>query len=143
MKYKTQNKYEKSFVVVRLDRMKNMDLTGLCNDIINTFDLIDEKKPKLEVISERFRKIKPLFKNLDPKYRKIPQTKKIVELRKRQDNLICALLLHVKALKRADFPEIHTEIMMTENYLRKHFNNFIHLNIIKKSTYTYISIRNT
>jgi len=122
------------FIIVRFDRMKNADLSALCSYIISTFDLVDGKTLLLEPAFNRFRKQEPLLNNLNPKYRKLPHTKRITELRKRMDNLIGGLLLNVKALKRADLPGQHTEIIATEKYLRKLFKNYIHLRIITKDS---------
>ncbi|HEY5590500.1 MAG TPA: DUF6261 family protein, partial [Paludibacter sp.] len=63
----------------------------------------------------------------------MPQTETIVKLRKRMDDLISALLLHIKALKRADFTEQHNEVTVSEIYIRKLFKNFVHEGILAKN----------
>jgi len=121
------------FIKVRFDRMQNMDLKILCQHIHKTIQSIDAEALQLDVACRRFGQMEPHFKNLFPKHRKMPQTETIVKLRKRMDDLISALLLHIKALKRADFPEQHNEVIVSEIYIRKLFKNFVHEGILAKN----------
>ena len=114
------------FITVRFDRMKNHDLAILCKDIIRALKDVDTKQLQLNVSLERFEQTKPLLKNLEPKYRKLPQTKDMDALRKRQEELVTAMLLHLKAIERANFEDQQNDLTHCKYLLRKFFGRFVH-----------------
>ena len=81
---------------------------------------------QLEWALDRLLKQKPLLTNLNFKSRKLSQTTDLNGLRKQQDDLISALLLHTKALKKANFPDLHSISAGMHTYLRKLLLNAIH-----------------
>ena len=125
---------KKVFIKVRFDRMKNDDLFYLCRAVL---DIITSgpgtQALLLKPAFRRFAAVQPLFKFLNPKYRKLPQTVKLLTLRKRLDDLITALLLNLKALRRADFPEIHNQVIACDMLVRSLFKNFTHEGILTKN----------
>ena len=117
---------KRAFITVRFDRMKNHDLAILCKDIIRALKNVDTEKLQLNVSFERFEQTKPLLKNLEPKYRKLPQTKDMEALRKRQEQLVTAMLLHLKATERANFEDQQHDLKHCKYLLRKLFGKFVH-----------------
>ena len=117
---------KRAFITVRFDRMKNHDLAILCKDIIRALKDVDIKQLQLNVSLERFELTKPLLKNLQPKYRKLPQTKDMEALRKRQEELVTAMLLHLKAIERANFEDQQHDLTHCKYLLRKLFRKFVH-----------------
>jgi Family of unknown function (DUF6261) len=117
---------KRAFITVRFDRMKNHDLAILCKDIIRALKNVDTEKLQLNVSFERFEQTKPLLKNLEPKYRKLPQTKDMEALRKRQEQLVTAMLLHLKAIERASFEDQQHDLKHCKYLLRKLFGKFVH-----------------
>jgi hypothetical protein len=122
-----------AFITVRFDRMKNLDLLILCNDIIKTMENVDTGQLQLNVSLDRFKQMKPLIRNLEPKFRKMTQTKTMEGLRKRQDELVTAMLLHLKAIERAAFDDQMHDLLQCKDLLRKLFRKFVHQGMIKRN----------
>ena len=117
---------KRAFIIVRFDRMKNHDLAILCKNIIQIMGKFDTEQLQLKLPYERFSKLKPLIKNLEPKYRKMPQTRDMEALRKRQEELVTAMLLHLKAIERANFDDQQDDLRHCKDLLRKLFRKFVH-----------------
>jgi hypothetical protein len=121
-----------AFITVRFDRMKNLDLLILCNDIIKSIEDVDTEQLQLSVSLNRFKQMKPLIRNLEPKFRKMAQTKTMEALRKRQEVLVTAMLLHLKAIERAAFDDQMHDLLQCKDLLRKLFRKFVHQGMIKR-----------
>jgi hypothetical protein len=114
------------FIKVRFDRMKNEELIVLYQQIINLLKMYDAEQFDLSMAFKRFCQQKEELKNLERKQRKLPQTANIVSLRKQNDKLVSAMLLHLKALKYAAFDDQMVEIQISYDWTRKLFKNFAH-----------------
>ena len=125
---------KRAFITVRFDRMQNMDLLILCHNIISCLETSNTEQLQLTVSLERFKKIESLLYNLEPKQRKLPHTKTIMSLRKRQDELVTALLLHLKAIERAAFDDQAHDLLYCKNQLRKLFKKFVHQGMASRNT---------
>jgi len=125
---------KRAFITVRFDRMQNMDLRILCKNIISCLEKSNTEQLQLNASHERFKKIVPLLDNLTPKRRKLPHTNTIMSLRKRQEELVTALLLHVKAIERAAFEDQMHDLLYCKNLLRKLFKKFVHQGIATRNT---------
>jgi len=117
---------KRAFITVRFDRMKNHDFAILCKDIIQSMEQFDTEQLQLNISLERFKKMTPLIKNLAPKHRKLSQTKDMDALRKRQEELVTAMLLHLKAMERANFEDQQQDLLHCKYLLRKLFRKFVH-----------------
>ena len=125
------------FIKLRFDRMKNGDIHALCNRLMVVFGLYDAKALDLEQAFARFKELEPSLTNLNPKKRKLPQTEELKALRKRQDDLVTALLLHTKALKRANFEDYEKDAKTCYNVTYSIFKNYIHEDIDNKASKMY------
>lgn len=114
------------FIKVRYDRMKNEELLALYHLIMNHLESYDAKQLDLSMAFDRFCQQEETLQNLRRKQRKLPQTAQIVVLRKQNDKLVSALLLHLKALKQAEFDDQKLEIQISYDWTRKLFKNFVH-----------------
>ena len=117
---------KRAFITVRFDRMKNHDLSTLCKDILQSMEEFDTEQLQLSVSLERFKHTKPLIKNLARKQRKMPQTKDMETLRKRQEELVTAMLLQLKAIERANFDDQQQDLLNCKYLLRALFGKFVH-----------------
>lgn len=125
------------FIKLRFDRMKNGDIHALCNRLMVVFGLFDAKALDLEKTFARFKELEPSLTNLNPKKRKLSQTEELKALRKRMDNLVTALLLHTKALKRAHFEDYEKDANTCYNVTYSIFKNYIHEDIGNKASKMY------
>lgn len=132
---------KKTIITVRFDRMQNNDLKILCYEILRLLDDFDAEQLQLVFLINRFKELMPLVAKLKPTSRKMSQTAIILNLRKRQDAMVAALLLHLKALKRAGFDEQKDDLNQCYDYIRKDCNNFIHESIINRDG-ILLSIKN-
>jgi len=123
---------KRAFITVRYDRMKNSEFQMLCADIILLITSYNAEEMHLTNTFRRFTDQKDLLKNLDTKKRKMNQSDNIISLRKRLDEMVSAMLLNIKSLKRAKFEDQEYEIEFLYNYTRKLFENYIHENVINK-----------
>ena len=117
--------------------MKNGDIHALCNRLMVVFGLYDAKALDMEETFARFKELEPSLTNLNPKKRKLPQTEELKALRKRQDDLVTALLLHTKALKRAHFEDYQKDANTCYNVTYSIFKNYIHEDIDNKASKMY------
>lgn len=125
----------KSFIKVRYDRMHNDRFRNLCNNLICAISKIDLKPLQLEDVFLNFeRKVRPLLFNLDVKLRKMPQTESIAELRKRLEDVVSALLLYIKSLKRVQFSEQQEHINLCYPLIHEYLNNFVHKSLLEKNS---------
>ena len=128
----------KLFIKVRYDRMYNEDFQILAKNIKACIGRFNLQELYLEETMIEFNiRTEPLIKDLTRKQRKMPQSDSIVELRKKVDELVTALLLYVKSLKRAAFEEQVESIEFANEYIRKRFKNFIHSSRVEKKTVLY------
>jgi hypothetical protein len=117
---------KRPFIKVRFDRMQIADLKILCNEIVTVIKSADADSLQLNTAFSRFNKLEPAFDDILSKKRKLPQTEDIVKMRKRLDDLVSALLLHIKALERAQFPDQKKEVRVCGVFIQSQFKNFIH-----------------
>jgi len=117
---------KKAFITVRFDRMQNIYLKVLCQQIISEVEKYNSEQFQLDVIVKRFKQTEPLLKNLSQKYRKMPQTATIETLRKRQEVVVSSMLQHLKAVKRVEFDDQKTDVNNCFHIILKHFKNFVH-----------------
>ncbi|HEY6913919.1 MAG TPA: hypothetical protein VI413_04515 [Paludibacter sp.] len=115
-----------TFIKVRYDRMQNAELKTLYQDIMCYLLECDADMPDLSMAFTRFCNQKEMLQNLNAKQRKLPQTEQIVELRKETDNLVSAMLLNMKALKRAAFDDQVEEIKISYDWTNNLLKNFVH-----------------
>ena len=123
---------EKNFIKVRFDRLQNSQLKLLYSEIVTHLDLFDADTLHLGISFVRFRDQVAVLDNLSKKTRKQPQTESILKLWKQMDDLISALLLHTKALKRANFDDIQLEVKTVYITVQKSFKNVIHGGVVNK-----------
>jgi hypothetical protein len=122
------------FIKLRFDRMKNGDIHALCNWLMVVFGLFDAKALDLEQTFARFKELETSLTHLNPKKRKLSQTEELKALRKRQDDLVTALLLHTKALKRANFKDYEQDVNFCYKVTLSIFKNYIHEDISNKAS---------
>ncbi len=117
----------KPFIKVRFDRMHNDEFGILCMNILKTIEKSEFSTLGLEDTFSNFKgRIEPLLKLLEAKERKMPQSDSIIELRKRLNELVTALLLYVKSLERAAFSEQAESIKHCSVFIRFNFKKFVH-----------------
>ncbi len=121
-----------TFIKLRFDRMQNIQLKSLCQDLVEHMKNNDLVALQLDKTYQRFAEHMPALTHLSRKYRKLPQTEDIEMLRKKLDCLISALLLHNKALKRADFDDQQKAILLVHHPLHKNFKNAVHEGLLMK-----------
>ena len=114
--------------------MKNEDIKVLCERLMLCFTLFDAAALDLEKTFARFEELEPLLVNLNRKQRKLSQTEDLQTLRKRLDDLVTALLLHIKALARADFDDYQQDIGFCYEMTHSIFKNYIHEDIGNKAS---------
>ncbi|MEI8086429.1 MAG: hypothetical protein WCG93_09465 [Paludibacter sp.] len=119
-------------IKVRFDRMKNISIQSLCSAILRYIKTLDGDALQLTKAFHRFEEYSPLLKNLNPKQRKLLHSDDIAKQRKKLDDLVTSLLLHIKALERADFDDQREEIKMIFDFTRSYFKNYIHMGLKSK-----------
>jgi hypothetical protein len=125
----------KPFIKVRFDRMQNEAFKTLCENIMHTIEKYDLNTLGLEDTFNNFKgQVEPLLNHLDIKQRKMPQSDTIIDLRKRLNELVTALLLYVKSLKQAAFIEQAESIAQCYAFIRSNFKGFVHQNIFAQNT---------
>ena len=117
---------------MRYDRMKNIEFKVLCQDIMELTELYDGEEMHLTNTFQRFAEQKKLLANLSRKQRKMSQSKEIIILRKRLEDMVSALLLNIKSLKRAQFEFQEEEIKLVYAATRLQFENYIHEGVFSK-----------
>jgi hypothetical protein len=115
-----------TFIKVRYDRMQNVELKTLYVEIMQYSKSLVSDLPELGMALTRFCSQEEVLQNLNIKQRKLPQTQQIGKLRKQIDNLVSALLLNMKALKRAEFDDQVEELKISYDWTNSIFKNFIH-----------------
>ncbi|MHB9055784.1 MAG: hypothetical protein ACYC2P_06475 [Paludibacteraceae bacterium] len=121
-----------NFITIRLDRLKYPDLKSLYSGILAVIAQTDAGSIHLSVPFRRFTERSALLASLDAKDRTKYHKAEYDKHLRRLDNLVSALLLHVKALKRADFPEIRYEVDELNRLFRKELGNFVHVGAANK-----------
>lgn len=116
-----------NFIIIRFDRLKYQDLIILYKEVQDILKLYDAASLQLSVPFARFHERAALLNMLDPKDRTKYAREEYNENFKRLDALVSALLLHLKALKRADFPDMRSEVEMVDKLLRKRWGQFVHV----------------
>ena len=116
-----------NFIIIRYDRLKYQDLIILYKEVLSILEQFDAASLQLSVPFARFHEKAALLNMLDPKDRTKYAREEYNENFKRLDALVSALLLHLKALKRADFPEMRSEVEMVDKLLRKRWGQFVHV----------------
>ncbi len=125
----------KPFIKVRFDRMQNTAFEKLCETLMQIIEKYDLNELGLEDTFNNFKeKVKPLLNYLDKKDRKMPQSDTIIDQRKRLNELVTALLLYIKSLKRAAFNEQTESIAVCYTFIRNEFKGFVHMNIFVQNT---------
>jgi hypothetical protein len=112
--------------------MQNINLSTLYNDILSRVEKYDLEILKLQEAFNQFKSGAGMTRNLTPKYRKFYETPQIAERWKQTDALVSALLLHLKSLERAAFPELKTETTTVCSYFRQHFKGYVHASYYSK-----------
>lgn len=121
-----------SFIKLRFDRMQNLQLLSLYSELMVFLKNLDLGSLQLDKSYNRFMEQQPLLKHLDIKFLKSTQTEEIENLRKELDKLISALLLHTKALNRANFADQQQDILIVDGYVQKNLKNIIHAGMLMK-----------
>jgi len=120
------------FITIQLDRLKYSDLNTLYRSIQEIILRQDAGSMHLSVPFTRFcgltAQLACLETKVRTKYNRADYTKHL----KRLDELVSALLLHLKALKRADFPEFRVEVNEVNRLVRKEMSNFVHVGVDNK-----------
>ena len=116
-----------NFISIRFDRLKYFDLLMLYEDIQKVLRQYDAASLHLSVAFDRFHKQSELLSALNTLDRTKYDQEGYRNHFKRLDSLVSALLLHLKALKRADFPEQSYDVTELNKLLRKELGNFIHV----------------
>jgi len=117
------------FIKLPFDRLKNNDLSNLYSLLFRYLSNYDSAALHLDVALKRMKEQKSLLKKIEPKSRKLHQKDNLDTLRKQRDELITALMLHIKALKRANFIEMQDSVRLIYKPVRKIFQNAIHASI--------------
>lgn len=121
-----------NFITIQLDRLKYSDLNTLYRSIQEIILRQDADSMHLSVPFTRFcgltAQLACLETKVRTKYNRADYTKHL----KRLDQLVSALLLHLKALKRADFPEFRFEVNEVNRLVRKEMSNFVHVGVDNK-----------
>jgi len=129
-----------NFIIFRFDRLKYSDLSSLYLQINKILLRDDVEKKNLTVPFARYSEQMALLTNLETKTRSKYFKKESAVYLKRLDDLVSALLLHLKALGRADFPEYSYDVKEVNKVIRKELINFVHVGIDnKKSALNVIS----
>ena len=118
---------QNNFISIRLDRLKYPDLSFLYMEIKKRILLEDAESMHLSVPFRRFCDKSALLVNLDSKDRNSYYRDQYLEQLKRLDDLVSALLLHLKALKRAAFTEFMYDVDEVDKIIRKQMSNFVHV----------------
>jgi len=128
----------KTFIKVRFDRMHNGEFLALCKSLMQSIEKYDLNALGLEDTFRNFKgRVNPLLPQLKVKQRKMPQSDPITDLRKRLNDLVTALLLYVKSLKRAAFREQADSINQCSGYIRSNFKDFVHQGVFTQSGLLY------
>lgn len=117
------------FIKLPFDRLKNNDLSSLYSLLFRYLSNFDSAALHLDGALMRMKEQKSLLKKIEPKTRKLHQKDNLDTLRKQRDELITALMLHIKALKRANFIEMQKSLLLVYKPVRKIFQNAIHESI--------------
>jgi len=123
---------KKAFTTVRYDRIKNIEFKALCENIMAVTEFYNGDELHLTNTFQRFREQKKLLENLSYKQRRMSQSEKIIFLRKKLDDMVSALMLNIKSLKRADFEFQREDLNLVYNPTRKQFENYIHEGVLAK-----------
>ena len=121
-----------NFITFRFDRLKYSDLCTLFGEINKILLRDDVEKKNLTVPFARYSEQMALLTNLDAKTRSKYLNKQYAVHIKRLDNLVSALLLHLKALARADFPGYSYDVGEVNKVIRKQLINFVHVGVANK-----------
>ena len=116
-----------NFITLRFDRLKYLELCSLYREINNILLREDVETKHLTVPITRFGEQMILLTNLGIKTRTKYFKKEFAEHLKRLDDLVSALLLHLKALGRADFPEYSYDVNEVNKVIRRELSNFVHV----------------
>lgn len=119
-----------SFIKLRFDRMKNLDILILYKNILLIVDEFGHNLPELEKSVEILRSHEPNIYILDTKQKKRLHTKEITSLRAHVDKLVAAIMLQIKAIRYAKLDEdtpIMSSLSSIESILKgfKPKNRFI------------------
>ena len=118
--------------------MHNGEFLALCKSLMQSIEKYDLNALGLEESFPTFKlRVEPLLDHLVVKQRKMPQSDPIIDLRKRLNDLVTALLLYVKSLKRAAFSEQAESIKQCSDYIRTNFKEFVHLGIFTQNGLLY------
>ena len=130
-----------NFITFRFDRLKYSELGSLYLQINKMLLREDVEKRNLTVPIARYSEQMALLSNLDTKTRTRYFKKGYAVHLKRLDDLVSALLLHLKALGRADFPEYSYDVNEVNKVIRKELSNFVHVGAgNKKAVLTIVLI---
>ena len=121
-----------NFINIRLDRLKYADLSLLYRGIEHIISEFDGEDLHLKIPFARYSEKSALLKSLETKDRSKYYADEYAKQLKRSDELVSALLLHLKALNRAAFPESLYIAESVYKFIRKALGNFVHVGADKK-----------
>ena len=116
-----------NFITIHLDRLKYSDIDLLYRAIQDIILQLDAESLHLTVAFTRYCNQTEKLTGLEYKVRTKLFRENYANELKRLDELVSALLLHLKALKRADFPEFRFEVESINKFMRKELGNFVHV----------------
>ena len=117
---------KKLFITLAMDRMQNLDLLSLYGFLYSITNKYDAKALQLNTAFERLQQQKNIAEGMTPKERKIIQNDELVNLRTKIDNLVCALIWNLKALKKAEFEHQTDDLRKVYPIITKVFKNYTH-----------------
>ena len=123
---------QQNFINIRLDRLKYADLSLLYRGIEHIISEFDGEDLHLKIPFARYSEKSALLKSLETKDRSKYYADEYAKQLKRSDELVSALLLHLKALNRAAFPESLYIAESVYKFIRKALGNFVHVGADKK-----------
>jgi len=123
---------KKLFITLAMDRMQNLDLLSLYEFLYNITIKYDANALQLNIAFERLQQQKKIAEGITPKQRKIIQNDELVNLRTKIDNLVCALIWQLKALKKAEFEHQTADLSIVYPIITKVFKNYTHEPVYNK-----------
>lgn len=130
-----------NFITIHLDRLKYSDIDLLYRAIQDIILQLDAESLHLTVAFTRYCNQTEKLTGLEYKVRTKLFRENYANELKRLDELVSALLLHLKALKRADFPEFRFEVESINKFMRKELGNFVHVGADNKKNALDITLR--
>ena len=116
----------KALLSLRLDRLKYQELSAFGEILIKELSDMEIADANISAALQRLQKHEELMKSLSNRKPKFQETADLELLRKELNRYISALLLHLKAIERANFDNHAAGIPVIAKTIRTIFKNAVH-----------------